>query len=208
MPEDWTVVVTISRQYGAAGSDVAHRVGELLGYPVVGEDLPKIAAVRLGMTHEEVVAVEHRTPSLGERILQNLGSAVPDTHTALVAPTVESEVRKEIEAAVLEAAEKPDVVIIGGIGNAILRDRPNVVSAFLYAPMAFRVSRIVTALNVSSEEARKEIERVDAARRRWAKLHYDFVWGSSERYSLTIDVSRFGIEGSARLLAHAVGEIG
>lgn len=202
------MIVTISRQYGAAGLDVAHRVGELLGYPVVGEDLPKIAAVRLGMTQEDVVAVEHRTPSLGERILQNLGSAVPDTHTSVVAQNVESEVRKEIEAIVLEAAERKDVVIIGGVANAILRERANVLSAFLYGPMPFRIARIASALNVAPEAARKEIERVDAARRRWAKLHYDFVWGSSDRYSLTVDVSRFGIEGSARLLAHAVGEVG
>jgi len=202
------VIVTISRQYGAAGINVAHRVGELLGYPVVGEEFPKIAALRLGMTQEEVVAVEHRAPSLGERILQNLGSAVPDTHTALDAPNVESVVRKEIETAVLEAAQSDGVVIVGGIANAILRDRPNILSTFLHAPMPFRISRIVEALNVTPEAARKEVERVDAARRRWAKLHYDFVWGSSEHYTLTIDVSRFGVEGSARLLAHAVGEVG
>ena len=202
------MIVTISRQYGAAGINVAHRVGELLGYPVVGEEFPKIAALRLGMTQEEVVAVEHRAPSLGERILQNLGSAVPDTHTALDAPNVESVVRKEIETAVLEAAQSDGVVIVGGIANAILRDRPNILSTFLHAPMPFRISRIVEALNVTPEAARKEVERVDAARRRWAKLHYDFVWGSSEHYTLTIDVSRFGVEGSARLLAHAVGEVG
>lgn len=201
------MVVTISRQYGAAGLDVAHRVGELLGYPVVGDELPQVAALRLGMTHEEVVAIEHRTPSLGERILQNLGSTVPEAQAVLAEPNFEKRVRAEIEAAVLEAAEKPDVVIIGGIGNAILHGRENVVSAFLHAPLAFRIERIKSSLGVSSEGARKEIERVDAARKRWAKVHYDFVWGSSDRYTLTIDVSRFGVEGSARLIAHAVGEV-
>jgi cytidylate kinase len=200
------VIVTISRQYGAGGLDVAHRVGELLGYPVAGEDLPKIAALRLGTTQEEVVAVENTTPSIAERILQNLGTAVPDTHTAVAVPSFESEVRKEIEAVVLEAAQQPNVVIVGGVANAILHGRANVLSAFLRAPMAFRIDRIVSSFEIGREAARKEIERVDAARRRWAKVHYDMTWGAPEHYSLVIDLSRFGVEGAARLIAHAAGE--
>ena len=101
------MIVTISREYGASGLTVAHRVGDLLGYPVVGDDLPKIV---------------ESAPSFAERILHNLGSA---EGVATVAPSFESEVRKEIETAVLEAAEQPDVVIVGGIANVILRGRPN-----------------------------------------------------------------------------------
>jgi cytidylate kinase len=200
------VIVTISRQYGAAGLDVAHRLGELIGYPLVGEDFPKIAALRLGTTQDDVVAVEYRPPSLAERILHNLAIAVPEAQAAASAPSFETEVRKETEAAVLEAAERRDVIVVGGFANIILRDRPNVISSFLHAPMPFRIARIVDALAVDAENARKEIERVDAARRRWAKLHYDFIWGSSQHYTLTIDIARFGVEGAARLLAHAVRE--
>lgn len=198
------MIVTISREYGAAGIEVSHRVGDLLGYRVVGDDLPKIAALRLGTSHEDVVAVEHRAPSLAERILHNLGSASPESHAAVAAPSFEHEVRKEIETAVLEAATEPDVVIIGGIANVILRGRPNLLSAFLHAPLEFRIQRIMESLSVDADAARKEIARVDAARRRWAKVHYDLVWGRAEYYSLTIDVSQFGIDGAARLIADAV----
>lgn len=205
-PKDRFVIVTISRQYGAAGLDVAHRLGELIGYPLVGEDFPKIAALRLGTTQDDVVAVEYRSPSLAERILHNLAIAVPEAQAAVSAPSFETEVRKETEAAVLEAAQRSDAIIVGGFANAVLRDRPNVISSFLHAPMRFRIARVATELGLDDETARKEIERVDAARRRWAKLHYDFTWGSSEEYTLTIDVAKFGIEGAARLLAHAVGQ--
>jgi len=198
------MIVTISREYGAAGMTVAHRLGELLDYRVVGDDLPKIAALRLGTTHEDVVAVEHRAPSLAERILHNLGSASHESHTTVIPPSFESEVRKEIETAVLEAAEAESVIIVGGIANIILRGRPNLLSVFLHASLEFRVQRVKESLGVSDGEARKEIERVDAARRRWAKLHYDLVWGRAEYYSLTIDVAHFGVDGAARLIADAV----
>ncbi|MGH7659404.1 MAG: AAA family ATPase [Vulcanimicrobiaceae bacterium] len=202
------MIVTISRQYGAAGLDVAHRLGELIGYPLVGEDFPKIAAVRLGTTQEDIVATEYREPTLAERILHNLAIAVPESQAAVAAPSFETEVRKETEAAILEAAQRSEVIIVGGFANAVLRDRENVISSFLHAAMPFRIARVAAALGVDDEPARKEIERVDAARRRWAKLYYDYTWGSSQHYTLTIDVARFGIEGAARLLAHAVKESG
>ncbi|MBV8600938.1 MAG: cytidylate kinase-like family protein [Candidatus Eremiobacteraeota bacterium] len=197
------MIVTISREYGAAAIDVAHRVGELLGYRVAGEDFPSVAALRLGMTSDDVVAVEHRAPSLAERILHNLGTALPESHSTLAPQSFDDEVRKEIEAAVCEAAEQPDVVIIGGMANAILRGRPNVLSVFLHAPLAFRIERIKASHNFTDAEARKEVARVDAARKRWAKLNYDVEWGFAGPYDLTLDVSRFGIEGTARIIADA-----
>lgn len=200
------MIVTISREYGSAALDVAHQLGELLGYRVVGEDLPKIAAVRLGTTHDDVVAVESRSPSLAERILHNLGTALPETQSAIAPQSFESEVRKEIEAAVLEAAEEKDVIIVGGIANVILRGRSNLVSVFLHAPLEYRIARIQSSLGVTPNEARKEIERVDAARKRWAKVHYDLEWGNSRYYDLTIDVSHFGIDGAVKIIAEAVAQ--
>lgn len=198
------MIVTISREYGASGMTVAHRVGDLLGYPVVGDDLPKIAALRLGTTQDDVVAVEHRAPSLVERILNNLGSVEGFT---TIAPSFESEVRREIETAVLEAAEQPDVVIIGGIANVILRGRPNLLSVFLHAPKTFRISRVGESLKIGPEEARKEVERVDAARKRWAKVHYDLEWGHAEYYSMTLDVARVGVDGAVYLIANAASQL-
>lgn len=197
------MIVTISREYGAAALEVGHRVGELLGYPVVGEDFPQVAALRLGTTHDEVLAVEDRAPSFAERILHNLGTSLLEA-TTVAPPTFEVEVRKEIERAVREAAEQPDVVIVGGIANVILRGRPNLVSVFLHAPADFRIARIQASLGIAKEEARKEIERVDAARRRWAKLYYDLEFGRAEYYTLTIDVAELGLEGAARLIVEAV----
>lgn len=201
-----SMIVTISREYGAAALDVAHELGELLGYPVVGEDLPKIAALRLGTTQDDVVAAESRSPSLAERVLQNLGSGTPESQSAITAEssTFEVDVRKEIEAAVREAAQAPDVIIVGGIANVILRDRPDKVSVFLHAPLAYRIERLQASLGISAEAARKEIARVGEARRRWAKVHYDLVWGSAYSYDLAIDVARFGISKTVEIIATAV----
>ena len=204
------MIVTISREYGAGALDVASELAALTGYRLVGEELPRIAATRLGAREEEVAAVEGRAPSLAERIIAHLGTASPET-LATIAPQddeFEKEVVRAIESAVREVASDGDAIIVGRIANMILRDRLDLVRVFLHAPIAFRAARVESSLGVGLDEARKEIARIDAARRRWAKLHYGMEWGAARYYDLTIDVSHFGIPGAARLIAKAIDEAG
>ena len=63
------------------------------------------------------------------------------------------------------------------------------------------------SLKVGREEARKEVERVDAARKRWAKVHYDLEWGRAEYYSMTLDVARVGVDGAVYLIANAASQL-
>jgi cytidylate kinase len=74
----------------------------------------------------------------------------------------------------------------------------------LHAPRDWRVSRIAELYHANVKSAAAEVDRLDAARTHWAQEYYDMHWGDTQHYDLTIDVSRFGIEGSGRLIAHAV----
>ena len=201
------MIVTISRVYGAAAIDVAHEVGVILGYQVAGENFSKIVGARLGTPKEDVEAVEARAPSLAEWILDNLGSGSPEMQDSIAPQKFEEDVRREIETTVLEAAAEGNVVIIGGFANMVLRDRKDKLSTFLHASLSYRVGRIQASLGISAEEARKEIQRIDSARRRSAKIHYKIEWGAAWYYDLAIDVSRLGIAGTARQIASAVREL-
>ena len=202
------MIVTISREYGAGALDVASELAALTGYRLVGEELPRIAATLLGASEEEVAALEGRSPSLAERIIAHLGTASPET-LATIAPQAdefEKEVRVAIEAAVRQVAASGDAIIVGRIANMILRDRADLLRVFLHAPVAFRAARVEVSLGVGRAEALGEIARIDAARRRWAKIHYGMEWGAARYYDVTIDVGRFGVSGAAAIIAKAVNE--
>ena len=57
------MIITISRQYAAGGSDVAQRVANALGWTVVDDALIDQVAERSGITPEEVASLEERVPS-------------------------------------------------------------------------------------------------------------------------------------------------
>jgi CMP/dCMP kinase len=195
------LIVTISRDYGAATHEVAHEVGDMLGYDVAGENFSKIVGTRLGTSEQDVVAVESRPPTLVEWLLEHLLGPVGSISSP---QNFEDDVRREIETTILEAAARGNVVIIGGVSNIVLRDRRDTLSVFIHAPLPYRIGRIQNAYQLSADAARDEIQRMDGAKRRWAKLHYNLEWGNAEEYDLAIDVSHLGISGAANLIVGAV----
>lgn len=198
------MIVTIARDSGAATHEVAHELGDILGYEVAGEDFSKIVGARLGTTEENVEAVESRASTLVEWVLAHLLGPVGSISSP---QNFEEDVRREIEATILEAAAHGNIVIIGGVSNVVLRDRKDTLSVFLHAPLPYRISRVQSALGIGAEAARDEIQRMDGAKQRWARIHYNLEWDAAWHYDLSIDVSHLGISGTARLIACAVREL-
>jgi cytidylate kinase len=201
------VIVTISRAYGANGKAVGAALAAELSYRLVDEELPRLAALRLGTTPDVVRGLEDRAPGIGERIVRALTTAHPETGTAALAPLDDAfvaEYRREVAQLVREAAAPGDVVIVGRFAGAILGPRPGLLRAFLRAELAWRVAAVQAALDCDAARARDEIARVDEARRSFARAAYGLAWGDAKSYDLVLDTSRFGVAGTAGVLAAAV----
>jgi len=200
------MIVTISREYGAAAHAVSCALAPKLGYRLVDDELPRAVASRLGTTTDVIESVENRSPGFGERVLARLSAALPELTQPSEAPVddMPAAYRREIERLVHEAAHEGNVVIVGRIANAILGARPDVVRVFLYAPLAWRIEHVQASLDTTPEHARLEIERIDAARRAYAQEQYRVTWGDFAHYDLLLDTARYGIEGTADCIAAAV----
>ena len=203
------MIITISREYGAAGRAVVHGLAERLGYRLLDEDLPVVVAARLGTSPEMVDGIEYQRRGFGQRLLRSLSTAMPEAFQPV--PDVEdlNEVtQREIDRLINEAADADDVIVVGRLGNVVLRDRPNVLRVFLTAPLAWRIPHIAESLGISESAARTEINRVDGGRRDYAREQYDFDWGDPHYYDLVLDVTRFGVDGTIALIDAARAPLG
>jgi hypothetical protein len=61
------MVITISRQYGAGGSEVARLIAARLGWSVVDNEIIDRVAERAGLSPVDVARQEERAPSFIER---------------------------------------------------------------------------------------------------------------------------------------------
>ncbi len=201
------MVVTISREYGAAGLAVADGVAAALGYELLTDDLPASVAARLGTSTQEVAARAGAAAPWAERVLGGLEAGSPESVAgpqASVDP-LDAQVRREIERGVRERAAGGDVVILGRMASVVLAGFPGLLRVFLTAPRAWRVERLCETFGFTPQRAKSEIDRVDARRRNYARERFGVVWASPDGYDLVVDTSRFGIDGAVRLIVAAVG---
>jgi CMP/dCMP kinase len=203
------MIITISREYGAAGRAVTHGLAERLGYRLLDEDLPVVVAARMGTSPEAVDGIEYQQTGFGARLLRSLSAAVPESFQ----PTPEIDdlaeaTQREIGALIGEAADGGNVIVVGRLGNMVLRERPSVLRVFLTAPLAWRVAHIMESLGCNEGVAKREIARVDGGRTNYAREQYDFAWGDPRYYDLVLDVATFGVEGAVAMIEAAVGRIG
>jgi cytidylate kinase len=200
------VVVTISREYGAAGLAVADGVARALGFELLTDDVPKTVAARLGTSAAVVDARATTEASFTERLLGRLGAGMPELLSPAAAKLPEDfdeVLRREIERTIRERAEAGRVVILGRNAGTILRDRSDVVRVFLTAPREWRLARIVESFGITRAEALDDLERIDAKRKAFAKERYGIAWGDAGSYDLALDVSRFGIAAATGLVVAA-----
>jgi cytidylate kinase len=201
------VIVTISREYGAAGLAVGDGVATALGYELFTDDLPKRVAAKLGTSAEEVAERASAAPSLPERLLAGLGEGTAEVVSARApafAGDFDESVRREIEAAIRERAARGNVVILGRNSGAVLGSRPDLIRTFLSAELEWRVARVLASFGGDRSQILADIERIDAGRKKVAKERYKIAWSDAHSYDLTIDVSRIGIAGAVTLVTQAV----
>ena len=101
-------------------------------------------------------------------------------------------------------AAKGSCIIVGRCADYILEDLPNHLNVYIYAPDEARLKNCVENLQMDPQTAKKMMRDVDAARNRYHKAYIPGWQNVFDHKDLMIDSSRFGIDGTAKILADIV----
>jgi cytidylate kinase len=176
-------VITISRQLGSYGCEVASKVVEQLGFRLVWRDLINQAAIRAGAPDVALATID----DLG---LLGISPSVTGYKAYISA----------VKSVMEELVSEGNVVIVGRAGQIILRDRPNVLHVQVVAPLDVRIDRVAEQQHIALEAARAQVEASDAHRRKYLKRFYRVNWEDSSLYDLTVNTARLHIEAAAELI--------
>ncbi|HMV33726.1 MAG TPA: cytidylate kinase family protein, partial [Gemmatimonadales bacterium] len=116
------MLITLSRQYGAGGSEVARLVADALGWSVLDNEIVDRVAQRAGVAPEVVAREDERAPTFVERLARALAAssqeyAVPELGIAL--RPEEPDLVRLTELVVHEAAVQGRVVLVGRAAPAV-----------------------------------------------------------------------------------------
>src|SRR5580698_845290 len=158
-------IVTIEREYGSGGGEIAQSLATQLDWKLWDQLLTEEIA-RLAHCPKSVVEVrEERTDPLYYRRFKSfLRGSYEGSQNAHKLNVVDSEsILKITEAVVQHAAKKGNCVIVGRGSQHFLRERSDTLRVFLYAPREEKVRRVM-ARGKSEQEAIELVDTVDQER--------------------------------------------
>jgi cytidylate kinase len=183
-------IVTMEREYGCGGGEIAQRLAEHLGWKLWDQLLTEEIA-RLGSCTTEVVARrEERTDPLHYRLFKSfLRGSYEGSLNAHKLKLIDSEsILKFTERVVQQAASTGNCVIVGRGSQLFLRSRRDTLRVFLYAPRENKVRRLLTR-GKSEQEAEELVDTVDLERAAFIDKYFKVEWPSRSVYHAMINTA-------------------
>ncbi len=196
-------VITIARMYGSGGNAVGEEVARRLGCPCYNRQIIDQTARQMGYSTDFVAETEQNisTGRLWELIFADSG--IP----ASMNPSKEDAIYVNQSRTIRELAHQGPCVIIGRLGNWILRDNPHVLRVFVMSGRDFAVKQITGKLHITDEEASRKIERVNTGRANHYRHYTGHAWTDIADYDLVINTERTGIDGAVDMILRAVKDM-
>lgn len=193
------MIITIGRQYGSGGKEIGEKVAQRLGYTFYDKEILTMAAEESGFS---AAAMEHYDEKPSGSLIYSLymsGAATSDT-----LPLNQQLAFAQFNV-IRKVAQGDNCVIVGRCADYILREKKNLVTVFLHAPMEHRVKRVMGEKAITDAAlAEKTIKKADKARAEYYNFFTHKKWGQAGSAMLSVDTSMLDTDGIAALIADAI----
>jgi len=187
---DKKIIITINRECGSGGGEIARLLGKKLGLKVYDRSMLDSIAEQFDMTKENIERVKAQKTNWWSDFCQFYQQFGAFSHTSNDESKVTPIKLYNAEAELLrDLAEKESCIIIGRAGFHIFRDYPNALHMLIIAKREARIDRICRKQNLTIEEAAKMADKIDDARETFVKNVADTSRHDARNYNLTLDVT-------------------
>lgn len=204
--------ITIGRQVGAGGLEVAIKLSGIFNIPVYDKELLSKASKDSGICKEffENADENHTVTSAGAGIF---GYSIPSVgfggYSATTVLSGSNLFRLQCDV-IREIANDHPAIFVGRCADYVLRDMPNGTSAFISAQQEDRITRLKLSKrlddmrNMSDNQIIEYMKKEDKKRASYYNYYTYKEWGSAMSYDLCLNSSTFGTDYCAEIIAECV----
>ena len=196
------LVITIGREFGSGGHEIARRLSEEMGIKMYDKEIISIVAKNHGYSEEVLNDIDEKASN---SLLYALSTGAYTHHTHLVSglhiPLNDKAFMAYAEV-IKELAEKESCIIVGRCADSILKDHENLFRVFIHTDLERRVDRICEFEKIDRNEALSIIKKRDKKRSGYHNYYADTKWGAVKTYDLCID-SKIGIDKVVEIIKYA-----
>lgn len=186
--------LTVSREAGSRGAEVAQRVGDRLGWSVLDRDLVDRLAEDLELEPGVLELLDERRANwLSETLLNLFNSRLVAQHGYI-----------ELLGKVLAIAASSGPVVIVGRGAHLILPPDRGFRVRVVAPRDDRVRWIAARDGIDSRSAERRLDEIDAGRHGFVARNFRHNPAEPSLYDLTLNTATLGIDGSVELVVEAL----
>ncbi|HXX44223.1 MAG TPA: cytidylate kinase-like family protein [Candidatus Acidoferrales bacterium] len=181
-------VITIEREYGSGGGEIAKKIADRLGWKLWDQLLTNEIARIMECDCSVVEERAEKKDPLSYRLFRAFmrGSHEGSLNAQRMKMADADCIRDVAERIVRQVAERGNCVIVGRGSAYYLQSRRDAFHVFVYAPEAEKVKRL-QARGKSAAEAAELIESVDRDRAAYIKRYFGVDWPDRQRFDLMIN---------------------
>jgi len=195
-------VITINREVGSGGRTVGRKLAEKLGVKYCDKAVIDGLTHKFGLTPERIEEIKAQKKSWWNDINNYYQTLVNSASLPMEAEVkLDNAIMFETEKRILqELAAQTSCVVAGRTGFMVFRMWPNHLSVFIQASMEHRIQRVMHRQNVSEEEARDIIEKMDSSREAYIKKYEDTSRYDTRNYQLVISMDELSEDDAADII--------
>jgi cytidylate kinase-like protein len=180
---DLIAVITVEREYGCGGGEIARKLSDRLRWTLWDQRLTSEIARLSSAEHSAVKVREERVDPLYYRLLKSVvrGSFEGNLNAHQLQLLDADSIFRLTERLVHEAASAGQCVIVGRGSQHFLRDRTDTLRVFLYAPRRDKIRRLL-ASGVRQGDVEHLVDTVDGDRAAFIEKYFRIQWPNRPVY--------------------------
>lgn len=183
-------VITIEREYGCGGPEIAQKIADRLGWKLWDQLLTCEIAKLSNCDRSEVESREERVDPLYYRLFKSVlrGSFEGSLNVHRLKLLDADSILRITERVVQRAASEGNCVIVGRGSQHFLRDRDDTLRIFLFAPREAKIRRLSTG-GLTEAEAEAAVDTVDRERSAFIEKYFHMQWPDRSLYHALLNTA-------------------
>lgn len=188
------VIISISREYGSGGHEIAKILAERLGMAFYDRSMLDEIAKAMNTDVAELQKYDEKPVN---RLLSRRVGNHTNSFEEIIAQIQFDYIQKKAESG-------ESFVVVGRCAETVLRDYECLISVFVTGDREQKVKRVMEQYALSETEAYSKMRRHDRSRKQYHNRYSDAKWGDSRYYDLCINSSPLGIDKTVSVLENYV----
>ena len=190
MSEGKQLIISIGREFGSGGHEIAEMIAKDLSLPIYDYNLMRVIAEEKELSDAKMLEKYDELPRFPINISVRGHSSSPEQNFAIM----QFNYLKE------KAAAGESFVIVGRCAETVLKEYTCLIPIFILADHDKKVERIMKIYQLDKKEAEHTVKEQNRKRRAYHNYYSTAKWGDSRLYDLSINSSKLGLEKTKELI--------